>query len=452
MVQRKSKKRLSSSKATAAKNKAALAQQQKDEVKARRLEAKAAAAAEQAEEEEEEDPEEEQEQQEESGEEAEDPRNQFEDSSADEDDEEGDEGEGEQEQDGDALESDSDDAMDSDDPDTQQAKRLDLKVKETSTGFTPDLGHVAAFNVIPLDPSLFSGDKATRERTLSELASGNVQLLLRDLMALEGEHGSNIIKQLPKADFRLPRHKAIPKPKPPTRWEKFAKEKDIENTKRDRMVWSDETQTWAPRYGMGRHNDDKEWLKEVNENDGGEVDKFQEAREKKKVRVLKNRAKYVRNKSEAEQARSEAVHAVSNLDIAGARSGASKQGKAKLASSLKDAQTSTASLGRFDRNLAGEPKRKLTNSKKRKFTPSLSTDDVERNRNILNRLLGKHTAPGPAAVEPKKKSTKKQKQKQAKLAAKDKDRNGKPKKSPLDEGPRKKRKHMAPRKTHGAQA
>jgi regulator of ribosome biosynthesis len=54
--------------------------------------------------------------------------------------------------------------------------------------------------------------------------------------------------------IRLPREKRVPDPKPETRWEKFAKEKNIKNKKRERMVFDEDTQEWKPRYGYKRAN------------------------------------------------------------------------------------------------------------------------------------------------------------------------------------------------------
>jgi regulator of ribosome biosynthesis len=48
--------------------------------------------------------------------------------------------------------------------------------------------------------------------------------------------------------------KPIPPPKKETRWEKFAKEKGIQNRKRSRMVWDEASQEWKPRWGFDRAN------------------------------------------------------------------------------------------------------------------------------------------------------------------------------------------------------
>jgi regulator of ribosome biosynthesis len=50
----------------------------------------------------------------------------------------------------------------------------------------------------------------------------------------------------------LPREKAIPKPKPLTKWEKFRLEKGLPpKEKRSRLVYDEITKDWVPRWGFG---------------------------------------------------------------------------------------------------------------------------------------------------------------------------------------------------------
>jgi hypothetical protein len=48
----------------------------------------------------------------------------------------------------------------------------------------------------------------------------------------------------------------LPKKKAETKWEKFAKAKGIKKQKRSRMVFDELTQTYKPRWGYKRENDD----------------------------------------------------------------------------------------------------------------------------------------------------------------------------------------------------
>mmetsp|Transcript_10452 Transcript_10452/g.20595 ORF Transcript_10452/g.20595 Transcript_10452/m.20595 type:complete len:389 (+) Transcript_10452:157-1323(+) len=312
----------------------------------------------------------------------------------------------------DGEDDDEDDEDDSDDeevegePGTSTSRRGGLAVAANS--FTADLGHVAAFNTTPLDPS-----KVSSNAYLREMALQNVNLLFRDLMNLPGVEGSKVLKELPAPQFKLPRHKPLPKPKPETRWEKYARDQGIEKRKRDRMIWDEAKQEWAPRWGYKRGNDDQhDWLIEVKDSENPDTDKFAERRNAKKLRVLKNRKNYLRNRSEAGDA--SAVHAVENLNVKGARGGASKRGKDKVMSRLQTAQVSTASLGRFDAAMEGEPTRQLKTSKKRKFDPSEKTNDHDRDKQILSKLLGKHIGGSSEKAAPARKKPAKGKAKKAK--------------------------------------
>jgi regulator of ribosome biosynthesis len=62
----------------------------------------------------------------------------------------------------------------------------------------------------------------------------------------------------------------LPKPKPPTKWERFAAEKGISHVNRDKKVWDDEKQDWVGRWGRDGKNREKEtqWLHEVKAGEG----------------------------------------------------------------------------------------------------------------------------------------------------------------------------------------
>ena len=76
--------------------------------------------------------------------------------------------------------------------------------------------------------------------------------------------------QLPAPVTLLPREKPLPKPKPPTKWERFAKAKGISHKKRERQEWDEDRQEWVNRWGRGGKNKEKEeqWLHEVKGGDG----------------------------------------------------------------------------------------------------------------------------------------------------------------------------------------
>jgi regulator of ribosome biosynthesis len=76
------------------------------------------------------------------------------------------------------------------------------------------------------------------------------------------------IATLPAPTTTLPRAKPLPKPKPPTKWERFAAAKGIQKTVRDRRVWDEERQEWVNRWGWNGKNKDQEeqWIHEVPDN------------------------------------------------------------------------------------------------------------------------------------------------------------------------------------------
>jgi hypothetical protein len=65
-----------------------------------------------------------------------------------------------------------------------------------------------------------------RESFLLELARENTQLLINSIWNLPTERVEDVVvAKFPPPTFRLPREKPVPKPKVPTKWEKYAKEK-----------------------------------------------------------------------------------------------------------------------------------------------------------------------------------------------------------------------------------
>jgi len=48
-----------------------------------------------------------------------------------------------------------------------------------------------------------------------------------------------VVTKLPAPTFLLPREKPAPKPRPPTKWEAYAKEKGLTKRKKAKLVWDD---------------------------------------------------------------------------------------------------------------------------------------------------------------------------------------------------------------------
>lgn len=70
-----------------------------------------------------------------------------------------------------------------------------------------------------------------------------MQLLINKIWELPVERMDDaIVVKLPKSEYVLPRSRAIPKPKPLTKWQQFAKEKGIRTKKkgRSKLKWDEE--------------------------------------------------------------------------------------------------------------------------------------------------------------------------------------------------------------------
>lgn len=176
----------------------------------------------------------------------------------------------------------------------------------------------------------------------------------------------------------LPREKPLPKDKPLTRWEKFAKTKGILNRKRDRMVYDEESGEYKPRWGYkpkeaGKVDDD--WLIPVPDHADPFEDQYEKAREEKKGRVEKNNKRQRRNEEE-----SAAATLAGKKDIKEFK-------KNELATAIAASKKATASVGKFDNKLKGEKKMKGVT---RQFAPTINDINEEKNSSldILKKIVG----------------------------------------------------------------
>jgi regulator of ribosome biosynthesis len=158
--------------------------------------------------------------------------------------------------------------------------------------------------------------------------------------------------------------------------EKFAKSKGIQKKKREKMVWDEATQQWAPRWGYGRANNAKDapenWVVEAKPGDDGSVDPFEERADARKQKKQKQKRQEERN-------RLEAAHAASVGQPAAAKGlGGQPRSdkKAYLKQAIAAAQVSTASVGRFDKALPNEPSK--TAGKRKKYESATGKDVAER--------------------------------------------------------------------------
>jgi regulator of ribosome biosynthesis len=140
-----------------------------------------------------------------------------------------------------------------------------------------DLHHFIAYDPTPIDVHALNTDNTY----LTAHSRENVQLLFNRIFSLpeskelthavllqRGESGR--VVDLPDPITRFPRHKPIPKPKPLTKWEQFAKERGLQKKKRSRMVYDEYSESYKPRTGYGRAVKDgsDQWVIEAKPGDG----------------------------------------------------------------------------------------------------------------------------------------------------------------------------------------
>ncbi|NXE23864.1 RRS1 protein, partial [Ardeotis kori] len=177
---------------------------------------------------------------------------------------------------------------------------------------------------------------------------------------------------------RLPREKPPPRPRPPTRWEQFARLKGIRRRKRTSLVWDEQAKEWRRRWGYRRAGGDpaRAWLAEVPEGADPEEDQFARLRREKRERVARNELNRLRNLARAHRAGT-AVPAAP-LHPTG------HQSREELGHVARVARVSTASLGRFQPRLPKESSEPPSRSggRKRRFEPLLGNLAAERSRQL----------------------------------------------------------------------
>ncbi|ONK80349.1 uncharacterized protein A4U43_C01F16700 [Asparagus officinalis] len=267
-----------------------------------------------------------------------------------------------------------------------------------AANYQVDLGNLMAY-----DPTHhFQSIPSSREELTKEcLQKGTelVQAIANALFSLPStEDPDGPLVRLPQPTTKLPREKHFPKPKPPTKWEQFAKMKGIKNRKKDKRVFDDQTGTWKRRHGYDRVNDDKDVpIIEAKMTDEPGEDPFSKRKEEKKKRVEKQEKNRLQNLKQAMKADALPSHvqlAATALPITGTQSKAPKKAsKVELENVAGMAATSTASGGKFDKKLPGERPPKHS-GKYRKFLPvvegkGMGSQEKQQTDKILNKLMAK---------------------------------------------------------------
>ncbi|XP_007554557.2 ribosome biogenesis regulatory protein homolog [Poecilia formosa] len=222
-----------------------------------------------------------------------------------------------------------------------------------------------------------------RNDFLRALARDNTQLLINEIWKLPTERVEEVIvAKLPEQTTRLPREKPPPKPKPPTKWEQFAKLKGIQKKKKTNLVWDETAKEWRRRWGYKRAKDDtKDWLIEVPETADPNEDQFAKRNKAKKERVAKNELNRLRNIARAHKVKTPGEGLLPKA----------QQSKDELAKAVSVAKTSTASVGRFQDRLPKEKPPK-NSGKKRKFEPLIGDFNSEKQKQLeLLKIMGSKT-------------------------------------------------------------
>ncbi|EKM59111.1 uncharacterized protein PHACADRAFT_249336 [Phanerochaete carnosa HHB-10118-sp] len=254
----------------------------------------------------------------------------------------------------------------------EHARKQQAITVEKEIPLEVDAGFLTVTDTNPIDEESY---KVNLEEYIQSTARDGVQVLISALFSLPTVPSPDgPLAQLPPPTTQLPRAKSLPKPKPLSKWEQFAKAKGISHRKKDRKVWDEEKQQWVNRWGWKGTNKagEEQWLTEVPQNADIDHDPAKKAREERKARVSKNEKQHEKNMLRAQRAQ-------------GSSSAPTDQRKREIDRTLATTRVSTASMGRFDKKLEGEKKLKGV---KRKFEAAEVSADTEKlqNMSILSKL------------------------------------------------------------------
>ncbi|KAL8182062.1 UNVERIFIED_CONTAM: Rhodanese- sulfurtransferase [Gekko kuhli] len=242
-----------------------------------------------------------------------------------------------------------------------------------------DAGNLLAVDKNPVARAV-AREGMAREDLLRALARDNTQLLVGQLWALPSERAEGgsgpVVVKLPEPSTRLPREKPLPKPRPLTRWEQFARLKGIRPTRKKRgtLVWDEAAKEWRRRWGYRRAGADpkRDWALEVPEGADPLEDQFAKRRQEKHERVARNELNRLRNLARAHRGAAPQLHPTGHQD------------RAELGRVTAVARLATASRGRFQPRLPKEPPvaKSPGGGKKRHFGPVLGDLEGEKKRQL----------------------------------------------------------------------
>ncbi|KAL8598248.1 hypothetical protein ACOMHN_035198 [Nucella lapillus] len=282
-----------------------------------------------------------------------------------------------------------------------------------------DIGNLLALDVNEIASKEFRKQK---EQFLLNISRDNVQVLVNSLNQLPTEQKDGItIAKLPEPTTVLPREKPVPKAKQATKWEQFARLKGIQNKKKQRMLWDEESQQYKPRWGYKRKDETKSWLLEVPDKADPMEDQFEKVKMAKKKRIAKNELQRLRNIARGIRSKVPGV----GLTPTAAPS------KQQLQTSLAVTHKATASLGKFMDTL---PKEKIRQGKRKFDSNDIGAGEKERQKKIMKKVLESRPV-----IDVNRAANVSQQNEERQRAASKKDGDGEKKKKKAGDGQRRKK-------------
>ncbi|KAL7411057.1 ribosome biogenesis regulatory protein-domain-containing protein [Mrakia frigida] len=308
------------------------------------------------------------------------------------------------------------------------AEKYKTVVQDEEFPLNVDAGLLTVYDPSPINEEEYNMNP---EAYIASHALPPLQTLLTALFTLPTSRtSSGPLASLPVPTTLLPREKSLPKPKPPTKWERFAAEKGISHRVKDKMEWDEDRQEFVARWGRGGLNKkvEEQWITEVKVGaDGKDVDPAVTAKEARKARTSKNLKQQQANIRDADRANpnprssssaasssskpisrfaAAAAAAAAGVPISvsegsrehGAGGRVKEERKKELERRTLLGKVSTGSMGKFDNKLKDEPKVK---GMKRKFDPTTIPFTTEKaaSLNILSTALGHPTSSKRARAE-----------------------------------------------------
>ncbi|CAL4063984.1 unnamed protein product [Meganyctiphanes norvegica] len=236
-----------------------------------------------------------------------------------------------------------------------------------------DTGNLLVTDKNNLDEKILR-DRNRKECYLVSVLSDRARSPITEMSeSLSGNIGDANVNKVIINLIRLPREKKAPKGKILTKWEQYAKDKGIQQKKKNKKVWDETLKRWVPRWGMRKNQADKEknWVMEVPVTANPYEDQFAKAADVKKERIAKNEWQRLRNIAKARKVK------VPNVGVTGNQFASTKD----LGMAMHHAKSATASLGKFQKNVPNEKKVKGL-GKKRKLELQEKGHAAEKERSL----------------------------------------------------------------------